>query len=87
VSLFQRKRYPFSVTMHLSGRHPYLKDSSLDHPSRDVVVVVQARNWDDAERQAFRNVPRDRPHWSSRVKSIARGDAFARVANGEVPLV
>lgn len=81
--MFSRKRYPFSVTMHLSGRHPYLRDHSLDVPSRNVVVVVQAKNWADAEIQAFKNVPRDKPMWSCHVKSIARGDAFETVSQGQ----
>lgn len=73
MSIFRRPRYPYSVTMHLSGRHPYLADHTLDVPSRDVVIVVQACNWADAEKQAFRNVPRDKPVWSYHVKAIARG--------------
>ena len=72
------KRYPFSVLLHLDGRHPYLKDRSLDHPSRDVVVVVQARSWRHAEREAVASVPRDKPFWSFSVKAIARGDALLR---------
>lgn len=74
------KRYPFSVTMHLNGRHPYLKDHSLDYPSRDVIVVVRARSWRHAEREAFASVPRDKPFWSCSVKAIARGDAIAALS-------
>jgi hypothetical protein len=81
--MFKRKRYPFSATMRLNGRHPYLKDNSLDYPTREVVVIVQARNWNDAERQALNNTPRDRPYWSASVKSIMRGDAFAMAAEGQ----
>lgn len=80
--MFRRKRYPYSVTMHLSGRHPYLRDHSLDVPSRDIIVVVQALNWADAEIQAFKNVPRDKPMWSCSVKAIARGDELEALAKG-----
>lgn len=78
--MFWRKRYPYSVLMHLNGRHPYLKGPELDYPTRDIVVVVHARDWCDAEKQAFRNVPRDKPFWSAHVRTITRGDIIKRLS-------
>lgn len=73
--MFCRRREPtqiFEVTVHLNGRHPYLKDNHLDHPSRDVVLIVPAFDWNDAETQAM-SAARELPDkWSWRVTAISR---------------
>lgn len=53
MNLFTPKRYPFTVTLHLDGRHPYLKETHLDFASQDVTVRVAAKNWNDAEKVAL----------------------------------
>lgn len=72
MSLFEPKRYPFDVTLHLGGRHPYLKETHLDYPSQDVTVTVAAKHWNEAERIAL-SVEGLPPHWRRSVKSISRG--------------
>lgn len=70
--LFRRKRYPYAVTVHLNGRHPYLKSTELDYPSRDVVLTVNARNWNDAAKQALDAASTIQNKWSWCVVSVAR---------------
>jgi len=72
MSIFQRKRYPFEVVVHLDGRHPYLASNELDFPTRDVTLTVPARNWNDAEKQAFKAAINIRDVWTVSIKSIAR---------------
>lgn len=65
------KRYPYDVTVHLDGRHPYIVDR-VDYPSRDEVLRVFACDWNDAEREgliAARTLP---DAWSRSVKRIER---------------
>lgn len=70
--MFRKKRYPFEVTVHLDGRHPYLQSHELDYPSRDVVMIVPAKDWNDAERQALSAGIAMRDCWRCSVKSIGR---------------
>jgi hypothetical protein len=72
--IFSRARYPFTVTVYLDGRHPYLEGNELDYPSRNARLLVQARNWNDAERQAWVEARKYMPWWSCRVRGIERGD-------------
>lgn len=73
MSLFTPKRYPFTVTLHLDGRHPYLEETHLDFASQDVTVRVAAKNWNDAEKVALsvEGLPR---HWRRSVKSMSHSD-------------
>lgn len=72
--MFWRKGelYPFTVVVHLGGRHPYLKEHHLDFKTQDVTVHITARNWKHAEHVALGlgNLPQS---WRRSVKSIARG--------------
>lgn len=70
--LFKRERVPYEVVMHLDGRHPYLKDTSLDYETRDITLVVPARDWNDAAEQAFNATSKLPDAWSYSVKSISR---------------
>ena len=49
------KKYPFIVTVKISGRHPYLRDDRLDMfvGFKYEYVHVMARNYDHAEKLAF----------------------------------
>lgn len=68
----KKKRHTFGVAVHLNGRHPYLKSTELDYPSRDVELIVPATDWNDAERQALDAAANLPDKWSWRVTSIAR---------------
>ncbi len=70
--IFKRRLYMYGVSVHLVGRHPYLKSNELDHPSRDVELIVPARDWNDAERQALEAASSLPDKWSWHVTSIAR---------------
>lgn len=71
--MFWRKpKSLFVVLMHLSGRHPYREETDLDFPTRDIEVPVQATDWTDAERQAFKEMPRTGDHYACWVKAIRR---------------
>ena len=70
--MFRRKRFPYRVTVHLNGRHPYLKGNELDGETRDVVLTVPAKDWNDAERQALSAAAGMPRMWSWHVKSIER---------------
>lgn len=70
--MFRKKRYPYEVTVSISGRHPYLRSTEYDYPSRDVVMVVPAKDWNDAERQAMDAASSIPDKWSWCVKQIAR---------------
>jgi len=76
--MFRRKRFPFTVTVHLDGRHPYLASHELDFKSRDVVLTVPARDWNDAERQALVAAMTLPDVWRVNVKSISRGTTEPR---------
>ena len=71
--MFGRKKLrTFCVSVHMSGRHPYLKSNELDYPDRDVDLMVPAKDWNDAERQAL-EAARSLPNWwSISVTSMAR---------------
>jgi hypothetical protein len=70
--MFWRKRNgTYIVTLHLNGRHPYLSTHDLDMPTRDIDVTVKARDWNDAQWQAFRAAPNGE-YWSCHVKAIRR---------------
>lgn len=71
----RRERYPFRVTVHLDGRHPYLESTELDYETRDVVLTVPAKNWNDAEKQAMLAARNIKNKWSWSVTSIERGAA------------
>ncbi|RWO20636.1 hypothetical protein [Mesorhizobium sp.] len=61
------------MTVHINGRHPYLVGNELDYPSRDVVLTVPAKNWNDAAKQAMaaaRSIPNK---WSWSVTAIEAG--------------
>lgn len=73
--LWQRKRYPYDVTLHLHGRHPYIESTHLDYPTRDIVVRVNARNWNDAAKIALRSKPSGESAWAWWVLAVARVSA------------
>jgi hypothetical protein len=70
--MFCSKLYPFKVTLHLNGRHPYLDSNKYDFETQDVTVNVTAKNWAHAEKVALylTDLPQS---WSRRVLSISRG--------------
>lgn len=71
MSWFCKQKRVFTVTLHIDGRHPYLQSNELDYETRDVVLTVPAKDWNDAERVAFeaaRSIPRK---WACSVLSIA----------------
>lgn len=70
--MFWRKRYLYGVQVHLNGRHPYLKSNELDYPSRDVELLVPAKDWNDAEKQALEAASSLPDKWSWQVTSMAR---------------
>ncbi len=70
--MFWKKLYPYEVTVHLSGRHPYLKGHELDGVTRDVVLTVPAKDWNQAERQALDATASLPDKWSWWVKSIEK---------------
>lgn len=72
MMFWKRPRYPYEVTMHLNGRHPYLKSKRLDYPTRDIVISVAARSFNDAEKIALRSKPENEPAWSWSVKAVRR---------------
>jgi hypothetical protein len=49
----KKERYPYQVTVHINGRHPYLEGHELDKETRDVVMTVPATSWKEAERLAL----------------------------------
>lgn len=65
------KRYPYDVTVRLDGRHPYIVDR-VDYPSRDEVLRVHARDWNDAEREGLLAAGSLPDKWSWRVMRIER---------------
>lgn len=65
----------FRITVHLSGRHPYLTETTHDVAPRDVEKIVRARNWNHAEKLALGNLQDFSPFWSAWVVSIARHKA------------
>lgn len=74
MRLFRRKRYPFTVTVYLDGRHPYIEGQpELNYPSRDVKFLVQARNWKDAERKGLIEA-KHLQYWTCHVRCIEHGD-------------
>jgi hypothetical protein len=60
--------------MHLDGRHPYLQGTDLDYETRDVVLTVPAKDWNDAAKQGF-NAIRGLNYWRASVASIS-GPAY-----------
>jgi hypothetical protein len=71
--MFFRKRYPYTVIVHLNGRHPYLVSHELDYRSRDVVLVVNAKSYNDAANLALNLASAFPFKWSCSVKSIMAG--------------
>jgi hypothetical protein len=53
IKMFNNKKYPYKVTVHIDGRHPYLESNELDTESKDVIMTVPARNWKEAEKLAL----------------------------------
>ena len=49
----KREKYPYKVTVHINGRHPYLETHELDKETCDVVMIVPASSWKEAERLAL----------------------------------
>lgn len=72
MGLFRRRNLGlFEVVVHLDGRHPYLQGRELDFETRDVMLCVPARNWNDAERVALQASLKLKS-WSYSVASIKR---------------
>lgn len=74
------KKYPFIVTVQISGRHPYLQDDRLDmfKGLKTERVRIMARNYDDAERRAFDLRLVKTKGWSYTVIGIKREGAGLR---------
>ena len=70
--MFWGKKSPYTVTIHIDGRHPYLKTNELDYESRDVRAVVMAKNWNDAAYNGLQ-VAFALDGWAYSVKSIEQG--------------
>ena len=68
---WRRERYPYDVTLHVCGDHPYIKDRA-DYPTRDETVRVHARDWNDAEKEAFIASHTIPDKWSVSVRKIER---------------
>lgn len=49
----KKEKYPYKVTVHINGRHPYLTTNELDEETRDVVMTVPASSWKEAEQLAL----------------------------------
>lgn len=60
----------FNVTMELKGVHPYVT-GRRDYPDRSVFMVVSARSWNAAEREALRRLEPG-SWWSARVVQISK---------------
>ncbi len=69
--MFCKKLRPFKVTMHLSGRHPYLESTKYDYETQDVTVAITAKDWNHAEKVAL-YLPDLPQSWSRRVTKIER---------------
>lgn len=66
-----KKEMPYKVVVHLNGRHPYLQSNELDYDTRDVTLVVAARDWNhaaDVGMEAARTIPNK---WSWHVVSVS----------------
>lgn len=74
MSLFCcRELYPYRVTVHLSGRHPYLDSHDLDYESRDETLTVPAKDWNHAAKvalQAARALPNKWSWWVTKIEKV-----------------
>lgn len=69
--MFCRKLRTFKVTVHLDGRHPYLEGRELDYKTRDIVLTVPAKNWNDAEKKALNvHMPKCWAYWVTAIESV-----------------
>lgn len=69
MSWFGSDRWPYTVVMRLDGRHPYLEGNELDYETRDVVLTVPAKSWNDAAKQGF-NAIRGLKYWKASVEAV-----------------
>lgn len=67
-----KPEFPFRVKVHLSGRHPYLSTHELDYETREVELVVSARDWNHAAKVAMNAASTIPNKWSCRVLSIEK---------------
>lgn len=68
---FSKNTILFEVVVHLNGRHPYYHDHSLDFETRDIVLTVPAKDWNDAAKIAMK-ISYASDAWSYSVKSIKK---------------
>jgi len=71
---FKKPTRNYECVIHLNGRHPYLKEKTLDYDTKDATVIVAASDWNAAARKALEvggNIP---DHWSCWIKSMKRVD-------------
>lgn len=76
-SIFERKKFPYEVTVHLDGRHPYLKETHLDFETRDVTLTILATSFNDAEKQAFCGI-NGLKYWRASVTQIRKAWKYER---------
>lgn len=71
-----RKRYPYVVTVKITGRHPYLRDDSLDmfEGFKYEYVHVMATGFDDAVKRCFGT------YWNPASLVKTKGWAYAVVS-------
>jgi hypothetical protein len=68
----RKPEFPFHVKVHLNGRHPYLRTHELDYETRDVELLVSARDWNHAAEVAMNAAGSIPNKWSWRVLSIEK---------------
>lgn len=76
------KKYPFIVTVKITGRHPYLRDDSLDMfvGYKYEYIHVMARDYNHAEKLAFGWDKNGQPRgklggWARTAISVRRANA------------
>lgn len=70
--MFWCRKHPYDVTLHLSGRHPYLRSRRFDLSTRDITVRVLAKSWNHAASVGLRAKPPSEQCWSWHVVAVAR---------------
>lgn len=67
----KKEKYPYKVTVHINGRHPYLEGSELDQETKDVIMTVPASSWKEAEELAL-NASSKLGGWRRHVSKIEK---------------
>lgn len=69
------KKYPYIVTVKITGRHPYLRDDSLDmfEGFKTEYVHVMAKGHDDAIKRVFNKSLVKTKGWAYTAISVRQG--------------